>query len=456
MNLLDPHEKKAYVKKTIDTTDKVLALQKKHAGFKEDMKNSGISSSKNEQYSDTEKGSLPRTKKYDSQADLSGVESNNTELRSVSMKDDLKKKKAEIETKLKTIKEQEEKLQQSLGVRSSRKLDYSNMDISNASEEGFDFDRELARANRGKAGIDSEKQSRAQREGLKDQDRLYQSDKESSQFKESKTSKFNPNQTVIDKSIDTRTDNIKHDKQDEDASRKSNKKDASTGPKDDRKDDTINIIESKPSVNDDIDNRHVSAIDDKGKTVKEVTKDLPKKAADKDALDIDFFADDDAKKEGNKDDKKQEAKKDAEKKADPSKGKEMGPVVEEKDKKKDGKGKDNGGESGFWDDGKPKEKEKPIAKTVGESEPKKVDKKDDPFDFGDDEKGKKKDDSFDFLNDKSSKPKVNTNTKPVISEKPKNDKPNDDINFDELLGDAVKPPAKKPEEKKPVVDNNDF
>ena len=511
---MDANEKKAFVKKTKDTSDRLLELQNKQMKFKEDLQNSKVSS-KQDINSDTDKGSLPRTKKHDSQIDLSGVDSSNAEMRSVSMKTDLRKRKADIEHQLHTIREQEEKLQQSLGVRSSRKLDYSNMDISHASDEGFDFDRELARANRVGPGTDSDYRS-LDRKSI-NRDDTHKSDMESSQMKESKTLKFKENQTIGSRQegISNKLDTNLHlaDKQSDIDIRISKKKDAGNDP-------LLNSKDAKePERNHD---NHVSttkAIDDKALKSNDVQKIEPKKPEKKDDLDLDFFPDESKNKTDKKIDKKDATAKDSN----------VAVPVKEKPKIDSSKGKADNNDSDFWGESNNKDSNKPAEKTKSnvtdvanakkdakkddkplfgdDSKDVKDKKKDDSFDFvdkkdtkpkpletakpqviqkpneekpkitdkpkddkplfGDDSKDvkdKKKDDSFDFVDKKDTKPKPLETAKPQVIQKPNEEKPKitekakDDIDLESLLGDAAKPAGKKPDEKKKpvVIDNDEF
>lgn len=150
LNLANKKEKDDYVKQTKAEADHLIDKQKA-AKFKEDADKKNSSPDHTE--SDKK---LPQSKKNDFKSDLSEAESNLTGGKD---KQELIKKKKEIESQLKTLKEQEERLELSMGLRSSRKLDYSNMDLSHISDENFDFDREMARAQLKKNGKGAESQT---------------------------------------------------------------------------------------------------------------------------------------------------------------------------------------------------------------------------------------------------------------------------------------------------------
>ena len=140
LNLLNKKEKEEYVKQTKHQAD-LLVEKKQRDQFEEDLQKKNGSLDQNKSNSNA-----PSVKKTEFKSDLSDIESNLGDSRAAKDKEDLIKKKKDIEAKLKTLREQEDKLEMSMGLRSSRKLDYSNLDLSHVSDENFDFDREMARA----------------------------------------------------------------------------------------------------------------------------------------------------------------------------------------------------------------------------------------------------------------------------------------------------------------------
>lgn len=170
LDLTNKRERDEYIRQTKLEADLLIHKQKK-AKFAEDLE--GRLGSLEEDANETGNQKREKLNGKELKSEISGEEKDPEEEEE---RLELLKKKQEIEAQLKKLREQEEKLEMSVGMRSSGKLDYSNMDLSHVSDENFDFDREIARSNLKKNGkatqADGNKTKPADNQAIDDKQKL--------------------------------------------------------------------------------------------------------------------------------------------------------------------------------------------------------------------------------------------------------------------------------------------